>query len=163
MRFLTDISIDIMYQICYNMVMTVRSLRPILRVFVIIAVVIAMTSVFGATTHAAGFNLGLADGASAAKGTGQAADLFGQTGTFRTLTNVMLYLIGAISVIMLIVGGLRYVISGGDSTAVQNAKNTILYAVVGIIVAILAYAVVSFVINSFSGLGSGAVGAVTNS
>jgi hypothetical protein len=68
----------------------------------------------------------------------------------------MLFLIGAISVIMLIVGGLRYVVSGGDSTAVANAKNTILYAVVGIVVAILAYAVIAFVITSFSG-GTGTV------
>jgi ABC-type Na+ efflux pump permease subunit len=51
---------------------------------------------------------------------------------------------------MLIIGGLRYVVSGGDSSAVQNAKNTILYAIVGIVVAILAYAVVNFVISSFA-------------
>ncbi len=114
-------------------------------------VVLGACLLIGGDVHAAGFNLGIADGASAARGKDQVADLFGTTGTFRTLTNVMLYLIGAISVIMLIVGGLRYVVSGGDSTAVQNAKNTILYAVVGIIVAILAYAVVSFVITSFGG------------
>jgi hypothetical protein len=51
---------------------------------------------------------------------------------------------------MLIVGGIRYVVSGGDSTAVQNAKNTILYAIVGVVVAILAFAVVNFVITSFT-------------
>lgn len=95
-------------------------------------------------------DLSIGAGANAAKGNGQATDLFGPAGTFRTITNVLLYLIGAVSVIMLIVGGLRYVVSGGDSTAVQNAKNTILYAIVGIVVAILAYAVVSFVISSFS-------------
>ena len=66
---------------------------------------------------------------------------------------MLLFLIGAISVIMLIIGGIRYVVSGGDSTAVQNAKNTILYAIVGVVVAILAYAVVNFVITSFSSNG----------
>jgi hypothetical protein len=131
--------------------MTVRSLEKSLRVFAIVAVIIAATMTVGPSAHAAGFTLSIADGANSAKGNGMATDLFGQTGTFRTITNVMLYLIGAISVIMLIIGGLRYVVSGGDSSAVQNAKNTILYAVVGIIVAILAYAVVSFIINSFSG------------
>jgi hypothetical protein len=125
-----------------------------LRVFAVIAVIIAATLTFGSNANAAGFNLSIADGAVAAKGTGMQSDLFGQTGTFRTITNVLLYLIGAISVIMLIVGGLRYVVSGGDSTAVQNAKNTILYAVVGIIVAILAYAVVTFVISSFTSTGT---------
>lgn len=108
-----------------------------------------------APAHAA-FDKGLSDGASSAQGKdqqGDAASLFGeggQGGIFRTITNVMLFLIGAISVIMLIIGGIRYVVSGGDSTAVQNAKNTILYAIVGVVVAILAYAVVNFVIQSFS-------------
>jgi hypothetical protein len=61
-----------------------------------------------------------------------------------------LFIIGAISVIMLIIGGIRYVVSGGDSSAVTSAKNTILYAIVGIIVALLAYALVNFVLTSFS-------------
>jgi hypothetical protein len=142
--------------------MTVRSFRKSLHIFAIVAVIFAVTMIFGVSAHAAAFNLGIADGANAAKGTGQATDLFGQTGTFRTITNVMLYLIGAISVIMLIVGGLRYVVSGGDSTAVQAAKNTILYAVVGIIVAILAYAVVSFVISSFSNTTGSAAGTTSS-
>lgn len=106
--------------------MTVRSLWTSLKLFAAVAIVIAATVTLGANAHAASFSLGMAQGATAAKGTGMATDLFGQTGTFRTITNVMLYLIGAISVIMLIIGGLRYVVSGGDSTAVQNAKNTIL-------------------------------------
>jgi hypothetical protein len=45
-------------------------------------------------------------------------------------------------------------VSGGDSSAVNAAKNTILYAIVGVIVAILAYAIINFVIGSFTG-GSG--------
>jgi len=107
---------------------------------------------------AVGFNKSIAEGASSAHGVDQPTDLFGQAGIFRTITNVMLYLVGAVSVIMLIIGGIRYVVSGGDSTAVQGAKNTILYAIVGIVVALLAYAVVSFVIGSFAGGG----GAETN-
>lgn len=73
--------------------------------------------------------------------------LFGTGGIFTTIVNILLYIIGAISVIMLIFGGIRYVVSGGDSAAVTSAKNTILYAIVGIVVAILAYAIVNFVIN----------------
>jgi hypothetical protein len=92
---------------------------------------------------------GIDGGASAAKSDDQGTDLFGDGGIFRTITNVLLFLIGAISVIMLIIGGIRYTISGGDSTAVTSAKNTILYAVIGIIVALLAYAVVNFVLDSF--------------
>jgi hypothetical protein len=51
---------------------------------------------------------------------------------------------------MLIIGGIRYTVSNGDSAAVTSAKNTILYAVIGIVVAILAYALVNFVITSFA-------------
>ena len=69
---------------------------------------------------------------------------------FKDIINVLLYIIGAIAVIMIVVGGLRYVLSGGDSSAVTGAKNTILYAVVGLIVALLAYAIVNFVVTSFS-------------
>lgn len=93
---------------------------------------------------------GLGGGAGCAQGKDQQSDLFGESGIFKTITNVLLFIIGAISVIMLIIGGIRYVVSGGDSGAVTSAKNTILYAIVGIVVAILAYALVNFVISSFS-------------
>lgn len=94
------------------------------------------------------------EGADAARGSQQTEDLFGSSGIFRTITNVLLFVLGAISVIMIIIGGLRYVISGGNSTAVTAAKNTILYAIVGVIVALLSYAIINFVLNSFAG-GSG--------
>lgn len=94
--------------------------------------------------------LSLQEGADSSKGDDQRSDLFGEKGVFKTVTDVLLFLIGAISVIMLIYGGIRYVISGGDSGAVTTAKNTILYAVVGIVVAILAYALVNFVIENLA-------------
>lgn len=103
-----------------------------------------------ADANAQSFNQGIGDGAGSAKGKDQQTELFGENGIFKTITNVLLFIIGAISVIMLIIGGIRYVVSGGDSGAVTSAKNTILYAVVGIVVAILAYALVNFVITSFA-------------
>ena len=102
------------------------------------------------SVDAAPFDQGLKDGADSSKGKDQQSDLFGENGIFKTITNVLLFIIGAISVIMLIIGGIRYVVSGGDSGAITSAKNTILYAIVGIVVAILAYALVNFVIGSFS-------------
>ncbi len=66
----------------------------------------------------------------------------------KKVTNTMMYVVGAVSVIMLIFGGLRYTTSGGDATKVGNAKNTILYAIIGLIVAILAYAIINFVIDA---------------
>lgn len=71
-------------------------------------------------------------------------------GGLANLVNALLFVIGAVAVIMLIIGGIRYVISQGDSSAVQSAKNTILYAVIGLLVAIFAYAIVNFVITSFT-------------
>lgn len=67
----------------------------------------------------------------------------------RTIVNILLYILGAIAVVMIILGGIRYTTSNGDSSAITSAKNTILYAVVGLVVAILAYAIVNFVITSF--------------
>ncbi|MBQ3306545.1 hypothetical protein IJH02_03910 [Candidatus Saccharibacteria bacterium] len=91
------------------------------------------------------------EGAEAAKADGMPSDLLGNTGVFTRITNTVLYAVGIISVIMLIYGGLRYVISGGDNKKVTDAKNTILYAIIGLIISILAYAIVNFVINAVTG------------
>ncbi len=107
----------------------------------------AATALQPVDTYAA---LTAADGALGAKTQEQPTSVEGDDGVFKTITNVLLFIIGAVSVIMLIIGGIRYVVSGGDSSAVTSAKNTILYAVVGIIVALLAYALVNFVLTSFS-------------
>jgi len=88
---------------------------------------------------------GISQGADCAKPTNAPTQLFGQNSIFVTVTNILLFIIGAIAVIMLIIGGIRYVVSAGDQTAVTSAKNTILYAIIGIIVAFLAYAAVNFV------------------
>jgi hypothetical protein len=102
----------------------------------------------GAAASCSDTDLSISSGANCAQGTGQADNLFGNGGIFQKVTNILLFLVGAISVIMLIIGGIRYVVSGGDQAAVTSAKNTILYAIVGIVVAFLAYAAVAFVTNS---------------
>jgi hypothetical protein len=88
---------------------------------------------------------GIGSGADCAKPTGAAENLFGDGSIFNTVTNILLFLIGAVSVVMLIIGGIRYVVSGGDQGAVTSAKNTILYAIIGIVIAFLAFAAVRFV------------------
>ncbi len=69
-------------------------------------------------------------------------------GTIDDIINLLLFLIGVIAVIMIIIGGLRYVLSGGDQSSVSSAKNTIIYAVVGLIVAAMAYAIINFVLDA---------------
>jgi hypothetical protein len=66
-----------------------------------------------------------------------------------SITDLLLFVIGAVAVIVIIVGGIRYATSGGDQTAVTGAKNTIMYAVIGLVVAFLAYAIVKFITGQF--------------
>ena len=74
--------------------------------------------------------------------------LFENGGIFDTVISTMLFIVGAISVIMLIIGGIRYLVSAGDQNAVTGAKITILYAIVGIVISFLAYGAVQFVVNA---------------
>jgi hypothetical protein len=76
--------------------------------------------------------------------------LFGTGGIFVTVTNILIFVIGAIAVLMLIIGGIRYTVSQGDQNAITGAKNTILYAIIGIVVAVLAYGAVQFVTSQLS-------------
>ena len=94
--------------------------------------------------------LTMKEGATSSKGNGQQEQLFGEGGMFTVIINAALYLIGAVSVLMLIYGGIRYTLSAGNATSVSDAKNTILYAIVGIVVALLAYAIVNWVIGTMT-------------
>ena len=99
-----------------------------------------LSSVVSATT--------LQDGAEAARCDGCPSDLFGDTGVFKQVTNTILYIVGVIAVIMLIIGGIKYVVSGGDAKKVTDAKNTVLYAIIGLVICFLAFAIVNFVISA---------------
>jgi hypothetical protein len=67
----------------------------------------------------------------------------------KTVVNTILFLLGVVAVIVIVIGGFKYVTSNGDAEKVKSAKNTILYAVIGLVVAIMAYAIVDFVIGAF--------------
>lgn len=70
--------------------------------------------------------------------------------TIDNILTVVLSLVGLLAVIMLIIGGVRYTLSGGSKDAVESAKNQILYAVIGIVIAFLAYAIVKWVTGSLN-------------
>lgn len=74
----------------------------------------------------------------------------------KKVVNLLLWAIGIISVIMIIIGGIRYATSNGDSNQVTAAKNTIMYAVIGLVIAIFAYAIVNFVLFQTAGIGASA-------
>ena len=104
------------------------------------------------TVYADGDKTAVEKGAEAARADGMPAELIGDQGVFGRITNVILLIVGIVSVIMLIYGGLRYILSGGDSKKVTDAKNTILYAIIGLIISLLAYAIVNFVLTSVVGV-----------
>lgn len=72
-----------------------------------------------------------------------------------TIINYISIFVGVIAVIMIIVGGLQYITSGGDSGKVGKAKTTIIYALVGLVVVALAQFIVRFVLNQVGGVISG--------
>jgi ABC-type Na+ efflux pump permease subunit len=94
----------------------------------------------------------VADGTSTPtdfKGEGQPTTLFdGTDAIIPRVINLMLFVVGILAVIMLIYGGIRYVISGGSEKGVAAGKNTILYAIIGLIVAILGYAIVGWIVGN---------------
>jgi len=66
----------------------------------------------------------------------------------QTIINVMVSVVGVIAVAVIVIGGILYVTSTGDAAKAKRAQNTILYGVVGLVVAVLAYAIVNFVLKS---------------
>ncbi len=86
--------------------------------------------------------------------TDQSCDVSGAEGTVNdiiaTVINIFSLIVGVVSVIMIIIGGLKYITSGGDSGNVSGAKNTILYAIVGLVIVALAQVIVKFVLNKVS-------------
>ena len=119
-------------------------MKNVFKLFLAIAMA-GMVSLTGLSSVSA---LTLQEGAEAARCDGCPEDLFGNAGVFKQVTNTILYIVGIIAVIMLIIGGIKYVISGGDSKKVTDAKNTVLYAIIGLVIAFLAFAIVNFVISA---------------
>lgn len=66
----------------------------------------------------------------------------------KRIINLFSIVVGVVSVIMIIIGGFRYIISGGDSSSVQGAKNTILYAIVGLVIVVFAQVIIRFVLTN---------------
>ena len=65
--------------------------------------------------------------------------------TVGSIVNVLLWVVGILSVTMIVWSGFKYITSAGDTSKLASAKSTLIYAVVGLIIAIMAYAIVNFV------------------
>lgn len=71
------------------------------------------------------------------------------------IVNVISIIVGVVAVIMIIFGGFKYITSGGDSNNVSGAKNTIIYAIIGLVIVALAQLIVHFVLNQANGVAGG--------
>jgi cytochrome bd-type quinol oxidase subunit 2 len=125
---------------------------------VVPSVAFADASINGNLCSGTTFNIG-------SGGVGTTNDCGGATSTtnFNNLlvkiVNIFSAIVGVIAVIMIIVGGFRYITSGGDSNHVSSAKTTIIYALVGLVIVALAQLIVRFVLTQTQTVTGGGGGA----
>jgi len=74
--------------------------------------------------------------------------LFGRDSIWNNILNTLTFIVGAIAVLMIIIGAIRYATSGGEQAQISGAKNTIIYAVVALVIAVMANAIVNFVLTN---------------
>jgi Type IV secretion system pilin len=67
--------------------------------------------------------------------------------TLKIVIEILAIVIGVASVIMIIIGGIKMIMSGGDPSAVKSGRDTVIYALIGVVIAIFAQAIVSFVLS----------------
>ncbi len=73
--------------------------------------------------------------------------LVGPDGVITNITQALVYVIAAISTVVIVIGGLKYVLSGGDPQSTKSAKDTIMYALIGVAIAIVSQSLVLFVLE----------------
>lgn len=69
-------------------------------------------------------------------------------GNITNILNAVIGVLGLVCVVVMIIGGVNYMTSSGDASKVKKAKDTILYGLIGLVVCVLAFALVNFVITS---------------
>lgn len=72
------------------------------------------------------------------------------TGKLVDILNAVIGSLGIVAVIVVVIGGILYMTSSGDSSKVKKAKDTILYGIIGLVICALAFAIVNFVISKIS-------------
>jgi len=117
---------------------------------------VAMAATPGQNSTCAGANLDAGqigqDGTCDISNTGAADNV---NKMVRLFINIFSWIVGVVSVIMIIWGGFKYITSGGESGNVTSAKNTILYAIVGLVIVAVAQLVVKFVLGNVTNSATG--------
>jgi hypothetical protein len=122
----------------------------------ILIALIAITSLFFQAVAQPNVAYAACGGNNSAKG--QVLTGAGETGNdcndkavnnlIQTIVKILSFIIGVVAVIMIMVGGFKYITSNGDTNGVANAKSTLIYALVGLAIAILAQFLVGFVLST---------------
>lgn len=120
--------------------------RKILSALTVVSMVVGLSFAGGTALAAPGdlFNKKACDGNTTVCPSDKDTGLFGIA---KPIINTLLVIAGIVAVIVIIVGGISYTISAGDPAKVKKAKDTVLYAVIGLVVAILAFSIVNFVLD----------------
>ncbi len=122
----------------------------------ILGVILGSTLMFTGTVYASS-DLAPAESAKEAACRGLGEALGGSTNcsedagaeidsTIASIVNILSIIVGFISVLMIIIGGLKYITSGGDSSGISSAKNTVIYAIVGLVIVALAQILVELTV-----------------
>ncbi len=134
--------------------------RALLSLLVLAFLPLAMTSSVSAggfdplgractTTNEDGETIRIESAACEESETGQGSDnpVTGETGIVERVANILAIVTAIIAIIIIVIAGMTMSLSGGDSTKVQNSRNAIIYAAVGLVVVALARTIVVFVVN----------------
>ena len=115
--------------------------------FVILSIVLSLVGVVSLSPQAAlaGASDRIMDGVNSVGG-GNEPDL---ESSVTNVINTMLFIVGIASIIVIILSGIYFVTSAGNAETVKKAKNALIYSIVGLVITILAYAIVNFVIGIF--------------
>jgi hypothetical protein len=134
-------------------------IKKISRYFVAVLSVVSMSAVFApgvsmalCTNIANGLQTGVNSTGTTGSCGGSGSVTGGIQNVAKTITGDFSIVIGAISVIMIIYAGFRYITSGGSSEHANSARNILMYAVIGLIIAVIAQLIVHLVINAASGI-----------
>lgn len=125
-----------------------RKLRVLLSLFVAVAI-FAVAPVSGAQDFDPFGDVcsGNADATVCKDADTGESTIFGPDGVLTDVINILSIIIGVAAVIVIIIAGIQYMLSTGDPTKTNNAKNAIIYALVGLGVAVVARVVVAFVLQ----------------
>ena len=87
-------------------------------------------------------------------GVSGAQTLTGPTGLIYRVISLLLFVAGALAVFFVIIGGYQYITSAGNEEAAEKGKKTLLNAIIGIVVIVMAYVIINVVVNTISGTGN---------